>query len=147
MPPLRGALLSATWGRLMARPPAQRHTIKFDLPEDFLATMGGEVLHDGIPKARIAGAVAAGVGAFVLVRTFQKFGGDVLREVAGVFVWIGQALTGRFDPPVSGFGGTGEEIFAPEPFAISMGLVVGGMILAGQNPGEVLKGIGEIIPG
>lgn len=100
---------------------------------------------DGIPKARIAGAIGAGVGAYLLVRVFQKTGGDILREIAGVFVWLGQAFQGQFDQPVSGFGG-GEELLAPEPFAIGIGLVTGGMVLAGQNPGEILKGIGEIIP-
>jgi hypothetical protein len=100
-----------------------------------------------ISRARIVGAAMAGVGAYVTVRIFQKTGGDILREIAGVFNWIAQGITGQgFDPIVSGFG-EAEEIFTPEPFAIAIGLTVGGMLLAGQNPGELLKGIGEIIPG
>ncbi len=129
-------------------PPKQR--IKIELPEGFLATMGGETLTGGIPKARIAGAVAAGAGAYLMTRVFQKTLGDVLKDVIGAVDPITQYLadvfggTPRFEP---GVGIPKEELVALDPFAVSMGLIVGGMILADQNPGEVLKGIGEIIPG
>lgn len=34
-----------------------------------------------------------------------------------------------------------------DPFALSTALVAGGMVLAGQNPGEILKGMGAILDG
>ncbi len=129
-------------------PPKQR--IRLELPEGFLGTLGSETMTEGIPKARIAGAVAAGAGAYLMTRVFQKTAGDVLRAVIGAVDPITQYLadvfggTPRFQP---GVGGAPEEALALDPFAVSMGLIVGGMILADQNPGEVLKGIGEIIPG
>lgn len=131
----------------MPRPPAQRHTLKIDLPEGLLAQFGGETLHEGVPKARIAGAIAAGVGTYLIVRVFQKTLGDVLHELGRAAGWFEQIFTtGTVHRPGLDPEG-GEAIFAPDPFAIGMGLVTGGMILAGQNPGEVLKGIGEIVPG
>ncbi len=46
-------------------------------------------------------------------------------------------------PAVLGFL-EGKEL---DPLAIGPALIAGGMVLAGLNPGEVLKGIGEILPG
>lgn len=144
----------------LPRPPAQRHTIKFDLPEGLLGQFGSETLHEGIPKARIAGAIASGVGAYLLVRVFQKTAGVVLMEIGSIARLLGGILPGTGflgffpDSPVAqademqGNGEeNGEELLTLEPFAVSIGLITGGMILAGQNPGEILKGIGEIIPG
>ncbi len=142
----------------MPRPPAQRHTLKIDLPKGLLAKFGGETLAEGIPKARIAGAVVAGVGAYLLVRTTQKIAGDIVRTTVGaatglfetIFnVTTGGIFGGRLKPGIlaPAFTREQEQLFAADPFAISIGLITGGMILAGQNPGEILKGIGEIIPG
>ncbi len=128
----------------------QYHKVELKLPDGFLGTLGSETMTEGIPKARIAGAVAAGAGAYLMTRVFQKTFGDVLRDVVGAVDPITQYLadvfggTPRFQPGVER---EKEEILALDPFAVSMGLIVGGMILADQNPGEVLKGIGEIIPG
>ncbi len=139
----------------------KHHKIEFKLPEGFLGQFGS-ALDNGIPRARIVGAVAAGVGAYLLVRTTQKVAGDIVRTSVGVVTgffeaafnlitgpFIGLplkpgALTPGFSP---GLTKEQEALVAADPFAISIGLITGGMILAGQNPGEILKGIGEIIPG
>lgn len=137
----------------MPRPPAQRHTIKLDLPDGILGTFGSETLTEGIPKARIAGAVAAGAGAYLLVRVFQKTLGEVLDEIGSIARFLGGVLPGAgglgFFPDVQAteMQRGGEDLLTLEPFAVSIGLITGGMVLAGQNPGEILKGIGEIIPG
>ncbi len=135
----------------------QHHKIEFKLPDGFLGSFGSE-LDGGVPRARTAGAIAAGVGAYLLVRSTQKVAGDIVRTTVagatGLFEAIFNVTTGAifgikvkpggFAP---GFTKEQEALFAADPFAISIGLIVGGMILAGQNPGEILKGIGEIIPG
>lgn len=143
-------------------PPKQR--IRIELPEGFLGAQGSETLEGGIPKWRLVGAGAAGVGAYLMVRVMQKGAADIARglaagagnlflELAKASTFITEALTGvdpfggvgPIDPEVL-FGGP-ESLIAPDPFAISIGIIFGGMVLAGQNPAELIKGLGEIIPG
>jgi hypothetical protein len=50
-----------------------------------------------------------------------------------------------FIPPT--VGPLDESLIAPDAFAISVGLITAGYLLAGQNPAEILKGIGELVPG
>ncbi len=139
----------------------QYHKIEFKLPDGFLGQFGS-VLDNGIPRTRIAGAVAAGVGAYLLVRSTQKVAGEIVKAVVapvtGFFEAAFNLITGPFiGVPLKpgaltpgflpGLTKEQEALVAADPFAISIGLITGGMILAGLNPGEILKGIGEIIPG
>ncbi len=127
-----------------------KQRIKIELPEGLLGQFGGET-DGGVPRSRIIGAAVAGVGAYLLVRTAQKTAGDIVRSVVGGLTTVGDFLVGVFSrgvirPSTPSFLPE-EELLALDPFAVSVALITGGMILAGQNPGEILKGIGEIIPG
>lgn len=125
-------------------PPKQR--IKIELPEGFLET---GTTTQGIPKARIVGATAAGVGAYLMVRVLQKTLGEFFKELPKNLGILALTLS----PLISGFEfkpGLEEEqeqLLALDPMATATGLLVGGLVMADINPGEILKGIGEIIPG
>ena len=113
--------------------------------------MGGETLTKGISKARIAGAIAAGTGGYILVRVLQKTAGDILRSIlstepGGEMDSFFGVIFGKFGF-APGVKPTQEQLLALDPAAVSIGLLTGGMVLAGLNPGDILKGIGEIIPG
>ncbi len=124
----------------------QHHRVEFKLPDGFLGSLGGE-LDGGIPRARIVGATVAGAGAYLLVRALQKTLGDILKELPAILRFL--SPLGAFTPglPEEPLPGPDEELLTLDPAAVSVGLIAGGMVLAGQNPGEILKGIGEIIPG
>ncbi len=113
---------------------------------------------------RVIGAGIAAVGVYVMVRLINQFGRNVVKGAEGVALDI---LTGVSIPIVNIFTslfGTSvtvdekvkvkvhEEITASledlggfDPFAFGAALTAGGMVLAGLNPGEILKGIGSII--
>ncbi len=122
-----------------------------------------------IPVARIIGAGITAAGTYMMAVWAIKAGkqagkfvveaADVVRDsVLGFFVDIfkrspflpgtvvsADALEAQIlkGPAVLGFLES-KEI---DPLAIGPALIAGGMVLAGLNPGEVLKGIGEILPG
>ncbi len=133
--------------------------------EGFLST------HDvsKIPIARVIGAGITAAGTYMMMvwtikaaKTAGKIvveGADVVSDaVLGFFVDVfrkapflpgtevsADAIEAQImkGPAVIGFLKEKEL----DPLAIGPALIAGGMVLAGLNPGEVLKGIGEILPG
>ncbi len=114
---------------------------------------------------RIVGAAISAVGVYTMVRLIGLFGRDVGDAAKKAFTegpipTGGQPglaainyFIGLFSPPsgqdekrvqedlVTVF----EELGQFDPFAFGAALTAGGMVLAGLNPGEILKGIGSII--
>ncbi len=122
--------------------PLNKQYLKLELPKGFLDQFAE------FPKSRVAGAVIAATGAFLLVRVVQKTLGDLSKQLVVASLFFAEFFVPGLQEAVkvSLLGGP-ESLIVADPAAASVGLIVGGMILAGQNPGEVLKGIGEIIPG
>ncbi len=143
-------------------PPKQR--IRLELPEGFLDQFSP------FPASRVAGAAFVAAGTYGLVAMLPnplQTAKDLEQELKaqnpdapdwaiflGVFGDLGFTFLNLF--------GAGIEKKAPSkrptPVSFPIGikfsslafftaLLAGGMVLAGQNPGEVIKGIGEIIPG
>ncbi len=115
---------------------------------------------------RVVGAGIAAAGIYVMVRLINEFGRgvvDVAKNIATDVLHVGAPLATFFS---SLFGVTTdvggaleaarvhddkesaaffESVGGFDPFAFGAALTAGGMVLAGQNPGEILKGIGSII--
>ncbi len=143
-------------------PPKQR--IRLELPEGFLDQFGP------FPKSRVYGAAFAAAGAYGLFAmlpnpfaTAEELEKELRAQnpdapdwaiALGVFGDLGFTFLNLFGagikkkkperPSPPSFVPTGIKF---SPLGYYAALTVGGMVLAVQNPGEVLKGIGEIIPG
>ena len=126
---------------------------EFDIEEFFLRASESEPL-------RVIGAITGGFGAYMMTRVIQKHLGAIWRGVpiapleplrgawaafqAWAFPFLGDPRL-TLDP-MTARPAVEEVLFAPDPFAISIGIVTTGYLAAGQNPAEILKGIGELIP-
>ncbi len=119
--------------------------------------------------SRVIGAGIAAAGIYTMVRLIGIFGRGIAEGVKDVqkdiflttsvpvinfFTSIfGVQVRAKEQEEKARVGGEEinlsilEELGQFDPFAFGAALTAGGMILAGQNPGEVIKGIGEIIPG
>ncbi len=143
-------------------PPKQR--LRIELPEGFLDQFAP------FPKSRVAGAAFVAAGTYGLVamlpNPFQT-ARDLEKELKaqnpdapdwaiflGVFGDLGFTFFNLFGAGIE----KKDPSKPPTPVSFPVGikfsplgfftaLLAGGMVLAGQNPGEVIKGIGEIIPG
>lgn len=113
-------------------------------------------------NSRVIGAGIAAAGIYTMVRLIDQFGRGIVEGVKGL---AADVFTGVSIPVINFFTsifgvrvGVGEptletapaiseleELGQFDPFAFGAALTAGGMILAGQNPGEILKGIGSII--
>ncbi len=113
-------------------------------------------------NSRVIGAGIAAAGIYTMVRLIGLFGRDITEGVKnlatdvftgvsipvinfftsifGVQVGVGEP-TVETAPAISAL----EELGQFDPFAFGAALTAGGMVLAGLNPGEILKGIGSII--
>ena len=96
---------------------------------------------------RIVGASLTATGTYLLVHTIIVTGGRAFKAltdqpVPGSREWLDVLLGQMQDTPPQP-----PEWASYDPVAFGAGLMAGGMILAGQNPGEVLAGIGAIIDG
>ncbi len=139
----------------------QHHKIELKLPDGFLDQFAP------FPKSRVAGAAFVAAGTYGLVamlpNPFQT-ARDLEKELRAQnpdapdwAVWLGTFGDLGFTF-LNLFGAGIEKKKPPTPVSFPTGikfsplgfftaLLAGGMVLAGQNPGEVIKGIGEIIPG
>ncbi len=119
-------------------------------------------------SSRVIGAAIAAVGVYSMVRLIGMFGRDVADAAKKAFTegplpTGGQPGLAAINYFISIFG-AGEqeaeeakkkvhegaidvllELGTFDPFAFGAALTAGGMVLAGLNPGEILKGIGSII--
>ncbi len=117
--------------------------------------------------SRVRGAGIAAAGIYTMVRLVGQFGRGVFEEVRTAVQDISIAAIPTITIFTSIFGirlGVKEDALARErvqekefsldalqelgqfdPFAFGAALTAGGMVLAGLNPGEILKGIGSII--
>ncbi len=117
--------------------------------------------------SRVVGAAIAAAGIYTMVRLVGQFGRGVFEGVKTAVQDISVAAVPTINIFTSIFGvrlGIKEDALARErvqqkefslsaleelgqfdPFAFGAALTAGGMVLAGQNPGEILKGIGSII--
>ncbi len=131
-------------------PPKQR--IRLELPDGFLDHFGA------FPKSRAAGAVAVAIGVYWMVELVAKFGRAVAKVATLSALSPAPPLTGLFasiillPEQVEAFTpgikeGVQVEIKELNMWGVSMGVMAGGMVLAGLNPGQVLSGIGDIIDG
>ncbi len=141
----------------MPSKPLNKQYLKIELPKGFLAVQGGETLIEGVPKARVVGAIAAAVGTYMFVSILvQGFG--ALKNFATLSALSPGPLNKMFGiiltPQQADIKGPKE--IAPildvtdieiNAVAFGAGLATGGVVLAGLNPGEIIKGIGEIIKG
>ncbi len=145
-------------------PRTMTHELKIELPEDFLST------HDvnRIPTARIIGAAITAAGTYMMamwaIKAAKNAGTIIVSSadtasdvILGFFVDIFEkapflpgttgaaaALEAQIAKGPAGIGFLKEKKL--DPLGIGPALIAGGMVLAGLNPGEVLKGIGEILP-
>ncbi len=132
-------------------PPKQR--LRIELPDGFLDQFGP------FPKSRAAGAVAVAVGVYWMVELVAEFGSQVARiatlgalspapPLTGLFAGIilPPKLVEEFKPGVKE-GEPKIKFKELNMWGISMGVMAGGMVLAGLNPGQVLSGIGDLIDG
>ncbi len=117
-------------------------THKIELPEGLLSSLNV----NRIKRARIIGAVITAVGTYMLAKLAidsAKVAGKVVFQVLDPVMDFFSNVFKVGDPEaVPGF----VEPKGLDPLAIGPALIAGGMVLAGLNPGEVLKGIGEILP-
>ncbi len=121
------------------------------------------------PKARVAGAAFVAAGTYGIISFLPdpfKTARDLAVELRAQNpdipdwqIWLG--TFGDLGFTFLNLFGAGIEkkknplltdIIVPEKiefnaFAFFTAMMAGGLVLAGQNPGEVIKGIGEIIPG
>ena len=111
---------------------------------DFEDALQAEVLEKPM---RAVGAALTATGTYLLVHTIIVTGAKAFQAltnqpVPGSQEWLdvlrGQQKEKAPQPP---------EWSTYDPAAFAAGLMAGGMVLAGQNPGEVLKGVGTIIDG
>ncbi len=115
-------------------------------------------------NSRIVGASITAVGVYTMVRIVGLFGRDVGEAVKEAFT--GGPLPTGGQPGLSAINYFIRLFSAPpkdedamedttfledlgqfDPFAFGAALMAGGMVLAGLNPGEILKGVGKIIDG
>ncbi len=115
---------------------------------------------------RVIGAGIAAAGIYTMVRLIDQFGRDIGEQVAKAAKDAAIAGLPVINFFVSIFGvrlgvkeqeekarvqgmeldlSVLEELGQFDPFAFGAALTAGGMVLAGLNPGEILKGIGSII--
>ncbi len=144
----------------MPRPPIQHHKLIIELPDGLLGKFDAITVPEGIPKARITGAAIAAAGTYMGMHILVTFGQNVAGAAQSAFKGPiptggqpGLAAVNFFIQIFQGGGEAAAFLTAPvewtefDPYAFSTALIVGGMILAGLNPGEVLLGFGKIIDG
>lgn len=117
---------------------------------DFAEALKSEVLQKPM---RVIGAAATAAGSYAIVHLVLTLGHNLQQAVLEGLTQVPELPFNFF---VGLFGGEQLNIFKPnyvppfrdfDPMAFGAALVAGGMVLAGQNPGEVLVGIGTIIEG
>ncbi len=114
---------------------------------------------------RVIGAGIAAAGIYVMIRLINEFGRGVVDAAkdlqtdifTGVSIPVVNVFTSLFGISVTPAGEKAKakvhedittslgELGGFDPFAFGAALTAGGMVLAGLNPGEILKGIGSII--
>lgn len=104
----------------------------------------------------MVGAAIAAAGSYLGMHILVTFGRNVAQAATSA---VSGPLPTGFQPALIlinffiGVFSAPEKIFAPpnwlefDPYAFATALVVGGMVLAGINPGQVLVGFGQIIEG
>ncbi len=127
--------------------------LKLELPKGFLDQFAP------FPKSRVTGAAIAAAGAYMGIHVLVTFGRNVAGAASaalrGPLPTGGQPGLAAINFFISIFSGDPEAkaLTVPvewtefDPYAFSAALVVGGTILAGINPGDILVGMGQIIQG
>ncbi len=132
--------------------------LELKLPEEFLSIQD----HTKIPYTRISGAALTAAGVFMLTIITAAMVKGAITAVVGFTAQFALTVVGFF-AGLLGKTGMPEELEKAFPgnvmeevekrlpgvkvLAVSLGMTAGGMVLAGQNPGAVLSGIGDIIDG
>ncbi len=114
------------------------------------------------PVGRTAGAAITAAGVFMLTIMTAAILKGAITAVVGFTAQFALTTVGFF-AGLLGRTGVPEELEEAFPgkvmeevekrlpgvkvLAVSLGMTAGGMVLAGQNPGAVLSGIGDIIDG
>ncbi len=131
----------------------QYHKVELKLPDGFLDQFAP------FPKSKVTGAAIAAAGAYMGIHILVTFGRNVAGAAAAAFRGPlptgGQPGLAAINFFISIFSGdaAAKPLTVPvewtefDPYAFATALTVGGLVLAGINPGQVLIGFGEIVQG
>lgn len=143
----------------------RRHVIELkEDTRDWIEGLSADLLNkqSAFPKTRLAGAAITAAGVFMLTVITAAIVKGAITAVVGFTAQFALTTVGFFsgllgkkgvptDIEEALPGKVMEEVEKRLPgvkvLAVSLGMTAGGMVLAGQNPGAVLSGIGDIIDG